>query len=55
MKRKKTAKEDPLRQKVRKLQQLAEALRGGESFSITRLTVIKSLCQEVKTAARFTL
>jgi hypothetical protein len=42
-------------QKVRKLQQMADDLERGESFNITRLVVIKSLCQDVKTAARFTL
>ena len=42
-------------QKVRKLQQLVDDLERGENFNITRLVVIKSLCQDVKTAARFTL
>ena len=35
-------------QKVRKLQQLVEDLERGENFNITRLVVIKSLCQDVK-------
>lgn len=42
-------------QKARKLQQLADDLERGESFNITRLIVIKSLCQDAKTTARFTL
>jgi hypothetical protein len=42
-------------QKVRKLQQLVDDLERGEDFNIMRLVVIKSLCQDVKTAARFTL
>ncbi len=42
-------------QKVRKLQQLVDDLERGENFNITRLVVIKSLCQDVKTATRFTL
>jgi hypothetical protein len=42
-------------QKARKLQQLVDDLERGENFNITRLVVIKSLCQDVKIAARFTL
>jgi len=42
-------------QKARKLQQLADDLERSENFNVTRLVVIKSLCQDVKTAARFTL
>jgi len=42
-------------QKARKLQQLVDDLERGENFNVTRLIVIKSLCQDVKTAARFTL
>ena len=41
--------------KVRKLQQLVDDLERGENFNVTRLVVIKSLCQDAKTAARFTL
>jgi hypothetical protein len=44
-----------LRQKARKLRQMADDLERGEDFKITRLVVIKNLCQDVKTAARFTL
>ncbi len=42
-------------QKARKLQQLVDDLERGENFNITRLVVIKSLCQDAKTAGRFTL
>ena len=41
--------------KVRKLWQMVGELESGEQFKITRLVTIKSLCQDVKTAARFTL
>lgn len=41
--------------KVRKLSQLADELADGASFNVTRLSSIKSLCQDAKTAARFTL
>ena len=40
-------------QKLRKLCQMVADLKQGEDFSITRLTVIKSLCPDMKTAARF--
>ena len=38
---------------VTKLAKLVEELRGGESFMITRLTVLKTLCREPTTAQRF--
>lgn len=38
---------------VLKLAQLAEALRAGASFNITRLTSIKRLCREASVAQRF--
>ena len=38
---------------VTKLAKLVEELRGGESFMITRLTVLKGLCREPTTAQRF--
>ena len=41
--------------KVRKLMQMVSDLENGENFNITRLTNIKNLCQDVKTATRFTL
>lgn len=40
-------------QKLRKLCQMVADLKRGEDFSITRLTVIKNLCPDIKTAARF--
>jgi hypothetical protein len=39
--------------KVRKLVQLAADLRRGQDFSVTRLTSLKSLCQEPDRANRF--
>ncbi len=41
--------------KVRRLAQLAADLRQGKDFPSTRLTVLKSLCQEPEVAARFAL
>ena len=41
--------------KIRRLANVAVALRGGEHFDITRLTTIKSLCEEPKAAAQFAL
>jgi hypothetical protein len=41
--------------KVEKLEAIAEALRGHERFSITRLTVVKGLCEDAKAAGAFAL
>jgi hypothetical protein len=41
--------------KVKKLAEIAEGLRQGKDFSITRLTTIKSLCEEPEAAAAFAL
>jgi hypothetical protein len=41
--------------KIRKLAQIAEELRGGADFSITRLTTVKSLCEDSEAAARFVM
>jgi hypothetical protein len=41
--------------RIRKLARIAEELRGGASFSITRLTIVKSLCEDPDAAARFAL
>ncbi|MHC1766751.1 MAG: hypothetical protein AB9869_21005 [Verrucomicrobiia bacterium] len=38
---------------VTKLAKLVDELRGGASFMITRLTVLKTLCRESATAQRF--
>jgi len=40
--------------KLRKLALLARALRAGEDFPITRLTVVKRWCEDPVAAARFT-
>jgi len=44
---------DPGVTAARKLAALAEELRTGKSFRITRLTVLKRLCAEWESAARF--
>lgn len=41
--------------KLQKLAQLAKAVRGGQQFSITRLTTIKSLCEDRQAVAHFVL
>jgi hypothetical protein len=41
--------------KVKKLSEIAEALRQGMDFPITRLTTIKSLCAEPEAAEAFAL
>jgi len=41
--------------KVTRLVKLAEDLRGGRDFSITRLTILKALCEDPVAAARFGL
>lgn len=46
-------KEQPFVKKVRKLGEIAEALRRGEDFPITRLTILKGLCQDPKAAEAF--
>ena len=44
---------DPRVTVARKLAALAEELRAGKSFRITRLTVLKRLCADGESAARF--
>ena len=39
--------------KIRQLATIARELREGASFNITRLTTLKSLCEDVTAAARF--
>jgi hypothetical protein len=46
---------DPALKKVEKLEEIAEALRRGEDFSITRLTVLKGLCEDRRAAGEFGL
>lgn len=41
--------------KVRKLMEMAKDLENGGHFNVTRLSAIKTLCQDVKTAARFVM
>jgi hypothetical protein len=41
--------------KLKKLAKLAEALRQGEHFQITRLTILKGFCQDPTAAAKFGL
>ena len=45
----------PASKQVKKLDEIAEALRQGEHFSVTRLTVLKGLCQDTKAAGAFAL
>src|SRR5271165_609777 len=40
---------------VKKLSEIAEALRQGNKFHVTRLTIIKSLCAEPEAAAALAL
>ena len=42
-------------EKVRKFAEIAEALRGGQHFEITRLTSLKSLCKDPGAARSFAL
>ena len=52
MKKARTAKVVP---KMRQLTRIATDLREGGSFNITRLTTLKSLCEDSSAAARFAL
>jgi hypothetical protein len=45
----------PAGKKVKKLDDIAEALHRGERFSITRLTTIKGLCEDATAAGAFAL
>lgn len=45
----------PATKKVEKLEEIAEALRRGKNFSITRLTVLKGLCEDRRAAGDFAL
>jgi hypothetical protein len=54
-KRAKVASQPPLPKQVRKLEQIAEAIRGNEHVQITRLTVIKKLCENPQAAGAFAL
>jgi hypothetical protein len=39
--------------KIRRLAQMAAELQGGDSFEVTRLTTLKSWCEDSKAAAQF--
>jgi hypothetical protein len=41
--------------KIRRLAQMAVELQEGDSFEVTRLTTLKSLCEDSKAAAQFAL
>jgi hypothetical protein len=41
--------------KTRRLAEIAAALRQGEHFEVTRLTTLKSLCEDAQAAAQFAL
>ena len=41
--------------KIRKLSEIAEALRHGNKFHVTRLTIIKSLCAEPEVGTAYAL
>jgi hypothetical protein len=47
--------ENPALKKVVRLEEIAEALGRGEQFSITRLTVLKGLCEDRRAAGQFAL
>jgi hypothetical protein len=47
--------DEKLISKVEKLEEIAEALRHGEAFPVTRLTTLKSLCDDPKAAGAFAL
>ncbi len=46
---------DPLPKQVRKLDEIVEAIRRKERVEITRLTVVKKLCEDPKAAEAFAL
>jgi hypothetical protein len=47
--------EDPLTRQVKKLDAIVEALRRKESVEVTRLTVVKKLCENPKAAGSFAM
>jgi len=46
---------DPIASRIRKLIEIAQKLREGTSFPITRLTRIKALCEDPQAAAQFAI
>jgi hypothetical protein len=55
VKRRKGPPEDPMTRQVRKLDEIVEAIRGKENVQITRLTVVKKLCENPDAACKFAL
>jgi hypothetical protein len=53
VKRRKGPPEDPMTRQVRKLDAIIEAIRGKEHVWITRLTVVKKLCENTEAARAF--
>lgn len=47
--------ESPQARKVRSLEEMAEQLRQGKDFPVTRLTMLKGLCEDPKAAEAFAL
>ena len=55
MKRHKKPPEDPTTKQVRKLDAIIQAIRDNERVLITRLTVVKKLCEDRNAASAFAL
>jgi hypothetical protein len=53
--RRKKPAEDPMTKQVRKLDAIIQAVRGKENVWITRLTVVKKLCEDAEAASAFAL
>ncbi|MGC8638688.1 MAG: hypothetical protein ACP5XB_02285 [Isosphaeraceae bacterium] len=54
-KRQKTPSEPALPKQVQKLEEIVEAIRGKEIVQVTRLTVVKKLCENQKAAGAFAM
>lgn len=54
-KRRKTPSEPALPKQVQKLEEIVEAIRGKEIVQVTRLTVVKKLCENQKAAGAFAM
>ncbi len=55
VRRRKRPPEDPLTRQVKKLDAIVEAIRGNEDVQVTRLTVVKKLCEDTTDAGTFAL
>ena len=53
--RRKSTPKDPLPRQVQKLDAIIEAIRGKEKVQVTRLTVVKKLCEDTNAAGAFAL